>query len=61
MPTSPRRRKPKKRTPNEGPVVYMVFMSHSSQDAWIARMMAEKIHELGASVGSTKRTWKGVT
>ena len=26
----------------------MVFISHSSQDAWIARMMAEKVSALGA-------------
>ena len=27
---------------------YVVFISHSSRDAWIAKMMAEKISALGA-------------
>src|SRR4029077_5537621 len=27
---------------------YLVFISHSARDSWIARMMAEKVSELGA-------------
>jgi hypothetical protein len=27
---------------------YLVFISHSSRDSWIARMMAEKVSALGA-------------
>jgi hypothetical protein len=29
---------------------YLVFISHSSRDAWIAKMMAEKVSTLGAEV-----------
>jgi hypothetical protein len=32
----------------DGKRSYVVFISHSSRDAWIARMMAEKVSALGA-------------
>lgn len=39
--------KPGKRGPGDD-CPYLVFISHSSRDAWIASMMAEKVAALGA-------------
>jgi hypothetical protein len=48
MPKSSSRRKAKKKASNKRRAEYVVFISHSSSDAWIARVMAEKIEALGA-------------
>jgi TIR domain len=37
-----------KRSPRARQKAYKVFVSHSSQDSWIARVIAEKIAALGA-------------
>src|SRR6266849_8198121 len=49
MPTSKRQKRPR----------YTVFISHSSLDAWIARVMAEKIQSIGVDCWLDEKDLEG--
>ncbi|MCI0697802.1 toll/interleukin-1 receptor domain-containing protein [candidate division KSB1 bacterium] len=52
-----KRKDTKERTKSSGP--YVVFVSHSSKDLWIAKTMAEKITALGAEVWLDEKDLEG--
>jgi len=59
MPKSSSRRKAAKKGRNRKLGRYVGFISHSSYDAWIARMMAEEIEALGADCWLDEKDLEG--
>jgi hypothetical protein len=55
--TTKRRNKESVRSDAHAP--YIVFVSHSSRDLWIAKMMAEKITALGAEAWLDEKNLEG--
>src|SRR2546425_12154552 len=59
MPKSSKRQTARARRKRSTSSSYIVFISHSSYDAWIARTMAEKIQVLGAECRLDEKDLEG--
>jgi hypothetical protein len=54
-----KRKNAKERVKSDVRAPYIVFISHSSKDLWIVKMMTEKIHALGAKVWIYEKDLQG--